>query len=284
MRAATLSVMATVRQRRLGRTLRQTRETLGLKPDYVASELKWDRSKVSRIETARSSARQADVALLLDLYGITSPERDALLALAADASRRGWWTAYSDVFTGSFVELEAGASSIREWHTTVIPGLLQIEDYARAIISDGRPDDPTEDIERRVQARMVRRTLIGREGAPHLHAVLDESVLRRQIGGRAVMRRQLSYLWDAAQRPNITVQIMPYTAGAHEGVNGSFIILRYDDPADPDVPFSEGQFGDIYPESEQETARINLSWDRIARAALSPQQSAEVITALINEE
>ena len=276
--------MATVRQRRLGRTLRSIRETLGLKPDYVAGELRWDRTKVGRIETAKSGARPADVASMLDLYGVTSPERDALLTLAAESGRRGWWTAYSDVFTGSFVELEADASSIREWQTTLIPGLLQIEDYARAVIAGFRPDGDRAEVERRVQARAIRRTLISREGAPRLHVVLDESVLRRQVGGPAVMRRQLSHLWDMAHRPNITVQVMPYVAGAHEGVGGSFIVLRYDDPADPDVPFSEGQFGDIYPESEQETARINLAWDRITCAALSPEQSAEVIAALANEE
>lgn len=279
--------MATVRQRRLARTLRQLRETAGLKPEAVALELRWDRSKVSRIETCRVRAKTGDVGELLDLYGIASPDRDALLALANAASQRGWWTAFNDVFTGSYVELEHDASLIREWQSQVIPGLLQTEDYARAIIGASRDTSTTgisDGIERVVQARMARRTLLGRENAPALHVVLDEGVLQRQVGGRDVMRRQLSSLWDAAQRPNITLQILPFSAGAHAALLGSFIVLSYEDPADPDVPYSEGPFGDVYPESAGESTRTNVMWNRIVDAALSPQRSAEVIAALIEQE
>jgi hypothetical protein len=255
-----------------------------LKPTEVAAQLQWDRSKVSRIETTKVRAKPGDVAELLDLYGVTSPDRDALLQLAAVASQRGWWTAFNDVFTGSYVEFEHDASLIREWQPQVIPGLLQTENYARAVITAGRPDADSDEIERRVQARMARRTLLGREGAPHLHVVLDEAVLRRQVGGSNVMRRQLSYLWEAGQRPNVTVQILPFSLGAHAAVDGSFIVLSFDDELDPEIPFSEGPFGDVYPEGAAELERINLVWDRIASAALSPEESAVMITALANEE
>lgn len=276
--------MATVRQRRLARELRRLRDEALLKPEDVAKQLQWDRSKVSRIETTRVRAKPGDVAELLDLYGVTSPERDALLQLANVAAQRGWWTAYSDVFTGSYIELEAEASLIREWQVQVIPGLLQTEDYARAIITAARPGDSPDSLERIVQARMARRTILGRENAPNLHAVLDEGVLHRQVGGPEVMRRQLSHLWAASQRPNVTVRILPFSAGAHAGVGGSFIVLAYDDPADPDVPYSEGPFGDVYPESAGELLRTNLMWGRINGAALSPRRSADMIAALTYEE
>lgn len=276
--------MATVRQRRLARALRRTREALGLKPEDIARELRWDRSKISRIETSRVKAKPGDVAELLDLYGVTSPDRDALLNLATEANQRGWWTAFGDVFTGSYIELEHDASLIRSWQAQLIPGLLQIEEYARAVIAAARPDENADSIEMRVKARMARRTLLGEERAPTLHVVIDEAVLRRRIGGPAVMRRQLSYLWDAAHRPNVTVQVLPFAAGAHAGVEGSFIILSFDDPADPDVPYSEGPFGDVYPESTGEQARIRLNWDRISNAALPHQESAAFIAELMSSE
>lgn len=282
-------VMATVKQRRLAQTLRKYREAADLKPEAVAKELHWDRSKVSRIETVRVKAKPADVTLLLDLYGVTEPHRAALIALSRNAAQRGWWTAFGDVFGGSFVELENDASLIREWQAHVVPGLLQIEDYARAVITADRPGESAEGIQRRVQARMARRSLLGREDgdgrltAPDLHAVLDESVLRRIIGGPDVMRRQLSDLWASAQKPNVTIQILPFSAGAHSGVSGSFIVLSYADEDDPDVPYSEGPFGDVYPEGAADLARTNVRWDRITDAAMSPQASAELIATLADE-
>lgn len=276
--------MATVRQRRLARALRKTREERGLKPEAVAEELHWDRSKISRIETFRVKARPGDVTALLDLYGVTSPDRDALISLAATASQRGWWTAFSDVFTGSYIELENEAERIRTWQAQLIPGLLQIPAYAAAVIQAARPGDSAESIDLRVKARVARQTLLDGEGARAFHAILDEGAVRRRVGAADVMRRQLSALWDRAHQPNITIQVLPFAAGAHAGTAGSFVVLSYADDADPDVPYAEGVFGDVYPESTDELSRTNLIWDRIADAALSPSDSAAFIAELMSEE
>jgi hypothetical protein len=131
---------------------------------------------------------------------------------------------------------------------------------------------------------MARRTLLGRHDAPDLHAIIDESVLHRQVGGAEVLQRQRNYLLDCMQRPNITLQVMPLAVGAHPGVDGAFIILSYADEFIPDVPYSEGPFGDLYPESATEVARINLAWETLANTALSPEASAELIAGLIGKE
>jgi transcriptional regulator with XRE-family HTH domain len=274
--------MATVRQRRLGRDLARLRERAGLSQEQVAEQLGWSRPKVGRIEAASTMPKIADVEALLGLYGADSAEAAMLAKLAKDAQQRGWWTAFNDVFTGSFVGLEDEACEIRTWETQFVPGLLQTEAYARAVISAVRPDSP-ESVHRRVQARMARRTLLGRDNAPELHAVIDESVLRRTIGGPEVMNAQFGRLAAMAKQPNITLQVLPFTAGAHAGLEGPFVLLGFPDPADPDIPYIEGQGGDVYLEAADQVARIRLVWDRVVAAAGSPGDSLAMITELAEE-
>ncbi|ACY96888.1 MULTISPECIES: helix-turn-helix domain-containing protein [Thermomonospora] len=267
----------TVRGRRLARELRRLREEQRLTLQDVADRLGWSRATVSRLETGQTRPKPGDVADILDLYGVPSPQRDALIALAKQAGQRGWWTAYADVFTGSYVALEDEASRIRSWDSQLIHGLLQTEDYARAVITAGRMLPSQADIDRRIAARKARQALLDRPNAPQLHIALDEAVLHRPIGGPQVMRAQLRKLLELAERPNITLQILPFTAGAHAGLDGRFTILSFPDPDDPDIAYVEGTMGDVYLESTVETEQHGSRFDQIIKASLSPEESAHLL-------
>lgn len=278
--------MATVRARRLGRELRQRREYAGLTITAVAGQLGWERTKIGRLEAAQVGKPKPDeVTELLDLYGVPSPERDELIQLARDARRRGWWKAFGGVFDDTYPGLEDEAGTIFTWRSQLIPGLLQTEPYAWAVLSASNQTAGTDDLQTWVQARMARKPLLNRlEGAPRFHAVLDEAVLRRQIGGPEVMRAQISELWAATRRPNVTIQVLPFGVGAHAGVDGSFVILGFPDEADPDVVFIEvGLAGDVYPESEQALSRFRLAAERLTEAALPPEESATFLADLTKE-
>ena len=271
----------TVRARRLGRRLRDLREHAGLGPEDAATRLGWSRAKLVRFETATAVPRSADTAAMCDLYGARSDERALLVELAGDAGKRGWWTAYGDVLTGSYVADEATASQIRMWEPQLVPGLLQVEKYAWAVIEAGRPGDP-EDVQRRVMARMARRTLLSKPGAPTLTAIMDEAALRRPVGGPDVMREQLEEL--LRRRANVTVRVVPFTVGAFAGLEGGFALLDFPgETAFPTEVYAESVAGDLYPESAEQIARINLAFEHIERVALAPGPSAELIRRCIKD-
>lgn len=274
----------TVRGRRLMRELRRLREEKRLTLQDVADRTGWSRARVSRIETGHTRPQHGDVADLLDLYGVPSPERDALITLAREGRQRGWWTAYADVFTGSYVALEDEAAEIRTWDAQLIHGLLQTAAYSRAVIKAGRMLDDEAQIERRIAARKARQALLDRADAPRLHAVFDEAVVHRPIGGPEVMAEQLTALAAAARRPNVTIQVLPFTCGAHAGLDGRFTILSYPDAVDPDIAYVEGTMGDVYLESAQETEQHRVRFDRITAAALSPEASAHLLAARAKEQ
>ncbi|WP_344835050.1 helix-turn-helix transcriptional regulator [Actinocorallia longicatena] len=271
----------TVRGRRLARELRRLRELQGLTLQDVADRLGWSRATVSRLETGQTRPR--DVAELLDLYGVPSPDRDALLTLSREARQMGWWTAYVDVFNGTYVGLEDESSEIRAWDAQLIHGLLQTEAYMRAVIEAGRMLPSAADVERRMHARKQRQALLDRDGAPKLHVVLDEAAIRRPIGGEEVMRDQLSHLATAAERPNVTIQVLPYAQGAHAGLDGRFTILSFSDPADPDIAYVEGTMGDVYVESAEAITQHRNRFERIENEALSPAQSVRLIAEAAKE-
>lgn len=265
-----------VRGRRLARSLREARERAGLSSTSTAAQLGWSQGKVSHIESGRNKPAEHDVELMLDVYGVTTPERDALLELARNAERRGWWTDYLGVLNGPYVALEDAASMICDWSPQLVPGLLQTPEYAREIIKAGLPD--VEDVERRLRARVQRQMLLTRENdAPHFHAILDESVLHRPVGGAAVMRDQLYKLAADVTRPNVTTQILPWSAGTHAGLEGPLIMLRFAEEADPDVAYVEGFHGAVYLESPQRVAECNLAFQRLRDAALNADESAALI-------
>lgn len=266
----------TVRGRRLARELRRLREEQQLTLQEVADRLGWSRATVSRLETGQKRPHHGDVADLLDLYGITSPNRDALIALARQAKQRGWWTAYADVFTDSYVAFENEASRICTWDPQLIHGLLQTEDYARAVITHGRMLSGSA-VERRIAARKIRQALLDRPDAPELYAVLDEGVLHRPIGGPSVMSSQLFALVEAARYAHVTIRVLPYAAGEHAGLDGRFTVLSFTDPADPDVAYVEGTMGNVYLESSEETGQHRHRFEQIRKLSLSPLESIKII-------
>ncbi|WP_157548313.1 DUF5753 domain-containing protein [Nonomuraea candida] len=227
-------------------------------------------------EPAHAPSR-ADVMAACDLYGMNSSDRARLVQLASEARQRGWWTAYSDVFTGSYIGLEDDASLIWQWEVQLIPGLLQTEDYARTVIAQHRTQ---EEVQRRVMARMARRTLLSRPDAPQLDAIIDEGVLRRPIGGREVMLEQLGALLISARRPNISIRVLPFSAGHHAGLEGAFTLLSFADDVDPDVVYVEGVGGDVYVESSDQIERCRVILEQITTAALSPEDSIRLITEI----
>jgi transcriptional regulator with XRE-family HTH domain len=273
----------TVRGRKLASELKRLRKRADLTHAQVAAHLGegWSESKISRIEGAKTKPSERGVKQLLDLYGVDSATRAALVELAKDAWKRGWWTDYGDVFRGSYVALEDDASRIFEWSPQLIPGLLQTEAYARAVIAaSARGDDAV--VQRRVMARMTRTALLGRTNpaAPALSVVIDEGALRRPIGGRDVMRAQLHALLDAGRRPNVTIQVMPYDAGAHPGLSGAFIVLSFPEDIAVDVGYAETRIGDGYAEDAATVGALKLDSEALQAAALPPEGSLEFIAAM----
>jgi transcriptional regulator with XRE-family HTH domain len=273
----------TVRGRRLIRELKRLREASGITPDEAAARLDFSRSKIYRLENGKSRIDADDLEDMLDLYSVTSPERDSLIQLGKEARRRGWWTRYKDVFSGSYVVLESEASDIRRC-ASLVPGIFQTEDYARAVITATGPWLTREEIERRVTARLTRqKALFSGTRLPRMHIVLDESVLRRQVGGPDITRRQIAALATAAQGLEITIQVLPFTAGACAGIDGDFVILDFPDPEDLSVVYVEGLFGDLYLESKGETDRYVLAWEHLAEQALNPAASLAMIADLAED-
>jgi transcriptional regulator with XRE-family HTH domain len=273
----------TVRGRRLMRELKRLREASGITPDEAAARLDFSRSKIYRLENGKSRIDADDLEDMLDLYSVTSPERDSLIQLGKEARRRGWWTRYKDVFSGSYVVLESEASDIRRC-ASLVPGIFQTEDYARAVITATGPWLTREEIERRVTARLTRqKALFSGIQLPRMHVVLDESVLRRQVGGPDITRRQIAALAAAAERPEIAIQVLPFAAGACAGIDGDFVILDFPDPEDLSVVYVEGLFGDLYLESKGETDRYTLAWQHLAEQTLDPAASLAMIADLAED-
>ncbi|MEW2352193.1 helix-turn-helix transcriptional regulator [Spirillospora sp. NPDC029432] len=271
----------TTRGRRLAFELRRMRERADLTPTQAARQLGWSLSKLTRIEKAQTQPKTADLERALALYGVDDATHAGLVRLAKDSWRRGWWTSYADVFSGSIVALEDEATVIRAWEPQLVPGLLQTEAYAREVLSL-RQEDATA-VHRRVVARLNRGMLLRRPDAPTLNAVLDESALRRGVGGPDVMRKQLQALIEAAERPNVSIQVMPHDSGAHLGLMGPLELFSFADDAELDVAYTETLMGDIYLESTEEVVRIRVALDAICSRAMPPEESLDLIHKLAQE-
>ncbi|OLF16152.1 helix-turn-helix domain-containing protein [Actinophytocola xanthii] len=267
----------TVRRRRLASELRRLREAAELTIDEVGEKLECSASKISRIETGHVGVTPRDVRDMLEVYGIEDDQREALVQLAREARKKGWWHSYNEVFTGSFVGLESDASFLHTHQALLVPGLLQTENYTRAVHRASRPDATEQEIERRVQARLARQRLLTDTNPPEYWAILDEAVLHRVVGGPEIMREQLLRLVDLAALPQVTLQVVPFSAGAHAGMEGPFLILGFPEQADPDVVYVENTTAGVYLEQQADVRRYTLMFDHLRAAALKPDDTAAMV-------
>jgi len=273
----------TVRRRRLGLELRRLREAAGVTIETVANALECSSSKISRIETGHSGATPRDVRDMLAVYGITGAPADHLVEVAREARQKGWWHLYGTVLTSAYVGLEAAASTVRAYEPQVVPGLLQIPEYARTMIRSARPTISPEDLEGRIHVRTVRQSLLSQDDPLNLWVVLDEAVFHRVVGGTPVMRAQLDRLSEAARLPHVTIQILPFAYGPHAGMDGGFSILCYDEAADPDLVFAENAAGGLFLEKDEDLHRYHFIFDQLRDSALSPEESVEFIARRCKE-
>ena len=276
----------TVRRRRLALELRRLREAAKLTCEEVADHLECSASKISRVETGRVSVSPRDVRDMLELYGVPAAQRESLVQLARDSRQKGWWHAYSDTMQpqmATYIGLESAASEIRIYEVSLIPGLLQTEDYARAVIRAGMVNSPAEDIERRVALLMARQPAVVREDPPKVWAVLDEAALRRRVGGSGLMRLQLEHLLAQAALPNVAVQVIPFGGGAHPAMGRPFIILVFPERVDTDVVYLEDLTSALYLEDVAEVDRYNVFFNHLRATALSFDDSAALITSVLKE-
>ena len=266
----------TVRRRRLALELRRLREAARLTCEEVADHLECSASKISRVETGRVSVSPRDVRDMLELYGVPVAQRESLVQLARDSRQKGWWHAFSDTMQPQFatyVGLESAASEIRIYEVSLIPELLQTEDYARVVIRSGMMSSPTDDIERQVALRMARQPAITREDPPKVWAVLDEAALRRQVGGPGLMRMQLEHLLAQAALPNVAVQVIPFAGGAHPAMGRPFIILVFPERVDTDVVYLEDLTSALYLEDVAEVDRYNVFFNHLRATSSPPSRS-----------
>ncbi|MEV6987410.1 helix-turn-helix transcriptional regulator [Sphaerisporangium sp. NPDC051017] len=271
----------TIRQRRLAAELQRLREVAGFAREEVAERLEWHATKVWRLENARSNVTIGDLRHLLDLYEVNGTHREALIALSRQARQKGWWTEYRDVFTGSYNDLEAQSSTLRNYEPLLVPGLLQTEAYARAVIRAAPVMDPKE-VKRRIEARMARQRLLVQETTgPQLWVVIDEAAIRRPVGGAKVMREQLQRLIELEDESRITIQIIQNAVGAHPGLTGPFVILDFPNPDFfAPVVFLELAPDGMYLEETEQIMRYTLMFDHLRASALGPAESVKFMKAV----
>ncbi len=272
----------TVRGRRLRYELRQFRERRGLTIEQVSelSEGDWNASTISRWETGDRRIRPSDLRLLLDIYDVRGEQREVLLTLARQARERGWWRSYSDAVPEWFqvyLGLEAEAASIHEYGSELVPGILQTADYYRAFMHAAPAAGDEETIERKAAVRLTRQERLTNDDPPDYWAVLNEAVIRRVVGGAATMRAQLLHIAEMADRPNVSVQVLPFRTGAHAAMDGSFTVLGFREATDPDVVYLESQAGSLYLEKAPEVERYAAVFSYLIAKALDPDESRALI-------
>ncbi|GAA3501533.1 helix-turn-helix transcriptional regulator [Streptomyces prasinosporus] len=273
-----------VRRRKLGAELRTLRTSAGLTSGEAARLVGWHQSKVSRIETGTSGVKPADVRLLLDAYEVADPQlRDLLLVLSGSGDgdgRHHWWHAYRGVLPPTyrdFISLESQASAMRTLETTVVPGLLQTPEYARAVTRAALEGASEERLDALVEVRLARQDVLRTDPPLELSAVLDEAVLRREVGGPGVMSRQLERLVEAARLPQVRLQVLPFSAGAHIGVTGPFVIFSFSRTSDLDVVVLDHLTSSLYLERKEDLRAYSEAFNALSIHALSPEDSLDFI-------
>jgi hypothetical protein len=277
----------TVRRMLVGAQLRRLRSEQGLSREQAGEAIRASEWKIHRLENGQVSFKERDIVDLLRLYGVTDPgEVAALLTIAREANQPGWWIQYSDLLPQwfrAYVDLESAAALIRTYQGQLVPGLLQTEEYTRAVIHGAQLDESPEEAERRVALRMARQRLLTMPDAPRLWAVVDEAALRRPVGGPKVMRAQLEWLIEATKLPNVTLQVLPFSAGAHPALVGAFSILRFADAELPDVVYLEHLTNAAYLDKGEDVNQYLHVMDQISTRSERPDSTVGILSAMLPE-
>jgi transcriptional regulator with XRE-family HTH domain len=273
----------TIQRRRLGNALKRAREDAGRTQDEAAQQIDAAGSKISRMELGQSGIRLTDLRILLDYYGVDAKEADWMQELARAGRQRGRWTAYRNVIPDwfmTYVDLESDASEIRWYQPEVIPGILQVESYIRAMNSQGNQRASEEELEQQLKVRLARQSILHQASAPDLHLILSESALRRNIGDEVVMREQLLHVAELATLPCVDLQVLPFNSRTFGAAWGTFILLRFDHDAASDVVYLEDYTDATYLDRPDGVQAYNSLWSRLTAAALGQVESRQMILDL----
>jgi DNA-binding XRE family transcriptional regulator len=283
---------SSVPRRQLGRYLKKAREEAGVALEAAANELEWSRARMYRIEGGQTSVRSHDVVAMCALYGVAKEMTEVLVSLAKESKAKGWWHAYGDVVPAWFelyVGLEAASNRLRQYESSLIPGLLQTREYAEAVLRT-EPRVTQEEVAQAVAVRMERQQLLARRRpkAPEFEVILDEAVLRRPIADREGMQRQLAHLVNVSQKPGISVRVLPFEVGPHPAsAAGGFVILDFPSagtrPAEPTTVYSENLTGALYLDKPGEVAAYAEIWETLGALALGARESEDLIGKIIKE-
>ncbi len=276
----------TLLRRQLGAELRRLREAARKTAAEVASELGWSESKVSRIETANSSVRNPDLTKLFDLYGTSVVERGRIIALATQSRQRAWWEAYGEALLGAYetmIGFESEAAEVFIYDAVILHGLLQTVEYAGAIINSVSAGERPDVVTQRVSVRMARQAVLTRDPPPKIWAILDEAVLKRPVGGGDVMKRQLMRLLEIADRPTVTLQMVPFERGAHRGIDGAFTVLDFAGETEQPLVYCDGMTGGVFRTRPEEVRRYLMAFESLRTVALSHTETLEYIQRAIRD-
>jgi len=276
----------TIARWQLARELRALREAAGITHADIAEVLGCSESKIYKIESGDVGIGRGDLLVMLDQYkDADETHRGTLLNLQKQGKERGWWVKFGQLPNpySMYIGLESAATAVKNFELAVIPGLLQTEDYARAIISAQRHSDTDDEIAKRVKVRLARQACLTEDPPLDFWTIIDESALRRQMGGKAVMRDQLHHLIEVSKLPNVTLQVLPFSEGSHPGTLGSLAILEFPDDVHSPVAYIETMAGDVYLEREDDLRRVTLTYTHMHAAALSKTKSVELIGAIARE-
>lgn len=281
-----MAYVPSIKRRRLGAALRRLREQSVKSTDDAAKSLGWSKSKVSRIETAAVTVTPEDVRALLGLYDVLTDEVEQLVTLAREDKQPGWWRQYSEVlpheFEG-FLGLESEAARILSYESDVVPGLLQTQDYAKRVLGQHPLTVMPYEVERSTQLRRARQSRLTRADPIELHAIINEGALRRMVGGPTVMHDQLAHLVTMLDLPNITIQVLPFSAGEHPATHGAFTVLEFPDPEDPHIVYLDVLTTSYYLDGLREVGAYQLAHQRLRTLALEPDESRDMISALVEK-
>lgn len=268
----------------LGTQLRRLREQCRISREDAGESIRASHAKISRLELGQVRFKERDLRDLLTLYRVTDPaDREKVLDLARQANTPGWWHGFGDVLPAwfeTYIGLEQAAGVVRSYEVQFIPGLLQTPEYARAVVRLGHGGAASEEVDRRVELRMRRQEVLDRADAPTLWVVIDEAALRRPIGGNEILRAQIDQLVEACERPNVQIQLLPYTAGGHAAAGGPFSILRFEQPELPDIVYLEQLTSALYLDKRADVDQYMQVMDRLSIQAQRPEHTPQLLRAL----